>query len=211
VPLVLTAAAHEACCGVISGAERVRADRYRSGADARRFIAAHGYLRFILGGYAGLPPADIGFSTSSYGKPSLEVPAGRVPLSFNMSDSGGIALIAVARGRDIGVDVELVNAAIDVPGLSRKCFCAAESGLLGETPQELKAEMFYTLWTRKEAYIKSRGEGLSLDLTAIDVSAAPVTLEGRWALEDIRTDAGYKGAIAVDGGLRHIRYYTIRS
>ena len=199
-----------ACGGVISRDERRRADRFRSRSDAGKFIVARGNLRFILGRYAGLPPGDLEFLLSPYGKPSLGNPGESPALRFNMADSGNIALAAITRGRDVGIDLELMNPLIDISAVALRCFCGAEMDLLGATPADRWVNVFFTLWTRKEAYIKARGEGMSLDLKAIDVSAVPATLDRRWVLDDLETGIGYRGAIAVDGAIGLVRYFGVQ-
>lgn len=197
-----------ACAAVLSPQELARGERFRSGEDAARFVAAHGHLRSILGAYAGVHASRITFSFSPHGKPSLD-DAGRSPgLRFNMADSGDTALVAVTREREVGVDIERVDERVDLDAVSARCFSPAEQRCMMEAPGEDRVGLFFTLWARKEAYIKGRGEGMLLDLRSIDVSRAPATIDGRWRIDDIAARAGYRSAFSVDGGNGRFTMYA---
>jgi 4'-phosphopantetheinyl transferase len=196
----------------LSEEERERGERFRFRADAEKFIAAHGALRMILGAYAGVRPRDLMFSLSVFGKPSLiHGEEARARLRFNMADSGEIALVAVASDREVGVDIERMKAGADLSGEALRCFCEAEMEAYRAAPMERREDVFYTFWSRKEAYIKARGEGMSLVLRDIDVSVAPALLDRRWTLEDLTVDRGYRGAVVLDGNISRVRYCTLPS
>ena len=197
-----------ACRAVLSEGERAREERFRSADDAARFVTAHGHLRCILGLYAGAAASRLVFSLSPFGKPSLDGPEAGRGIRFNMSDAGDLALVAVTRDREIGVDIERIDARPDLESLAVRCFCPAERGMMSEAPVRERPGVFTTLWARKEAYIKGRGEGMSLDLRAIDVSRAPAVLDGRWRIDDLGAPAGYRSALAVDGGSGRFTQYA---
>jgi 4'-phosphopantetheinyl transferase len=180
--------------GSLSDEERKRAGEFRFERDALRYLIAHGALRAILAEYAGVGARHLEFSVSPAGKPSLAVPGAGI--HFNLTHSGDLALLAVSRGGDVGVDVEKIVAGEDLPLIARRCFCRAELAHLEAAPPALYAEEFYTLWTRKEAYVKGKGDGLSAELTGIDVSASPSRPGGDWLVRDVDVPPEYRGAIA---------------
>ncbi len=183
--------------------ERARAARFRRPEDRRRFVAAHVALREILGGCLGLAPGRVRLVAGPGGKPRL--PAG--PLRFSLAHSGALALCAVARGREVGVDVERVRGDIDVAALARRFFSPPEVAELEALPAAERTGGFYRLWTLKEAYLKARGDGLALPLDTFSISLAgprPVLLDagrpaGSWSLATLEAGPGYAAALAVEG------------
>jgi len=197
----------------LSADERARALRFRFDRDRRHYLASRGFLRYLLAQYLGSRPADLQFSYSSYGKPALQDggPA------FNISHSHGLALLAVSRDRAVGVDVEFcradANARYPIASLeiARQFFSLAEVEALCRLPPEAQVEAFFSCWTRKEAFVKALGEGLSYPLKDFDVSLAPgepaallhvrsdpATIH-RWQLIDLAPAPGYVAALAVAG------------
>ncbi len=194
---------------LLSAEERERAARFRFEADADRFAAGRGALRVVLGHWLGLAPEAVRFGSLPNGKPVL---AGHAEPQFNVSHSGEWALIAVAHGRRVGVDVERVRDDADSGEIARRYFSANEADALGRLSAEAQPEAFFRCWTRKEAYIKARGDGLSFPLDQFDVAFAPgeppallanrVEPEevGRWSLFDLSAATpGYAVALAVEG------------
>jgi 4'-phosphopantetheinyl transferase len=196
---------------ILSEDEANRADRFVFERDRRHFTAARGLLRLILGCYLELEPRQLRFSYSPYGKPGLVLPASVDNLSFNLSHAHGLALFAFARGRELGVDIEYVRPIPDVERIAERFFSAREQASLQALPQDGRLEAFFTCWTRKEAYIKARGEGLSLPLDQFDVSLAPgepAALLGvrgdlhaafGWSLRALDPGPGYVAALAAAG------------
>jgi 4'-phosphopantetheinyl transferase len=201
--------------------ELARADRFRFERDRARYVAGRGQLRLLLGRYLGRAPHEVRFEYGAYEKPSVAHPG----LWFNLSHSGPVALCAVTSVGEVGIDVEL-----DDPGFAREriaehFFSPGEVATLRGLAPELQGRAFLTCWTRKEAFIKARGDGLSLALDSFDVTlepGQPVALtrtawsasEPRdWSLSDLsNTDDGYIAAVAVRGTRRFvIRRGTLRS
>jgi len=193
---------------LLSAEERKRAGRLRSEKAARQYAASLGVLREVLGRCAGVEPASLAFRRNAHGKPSLEG-AGE-GLGFNLSHSGDWMLVAVARGRQVGVDIERVNARRPLRRLAERFFAPGEREALRAVPDAGLAEAFYTCWTRKEAYLKARGEGLHFPLGAFEVSVSPeapalLRVEGepeeagRWSVRDVPVPEGYAGAVVVEG------------
>ena len=191
--------------------EAARAARFYFERDRTHYIVARGVLRSILGRYLGTEPGQLRFSYTSYGKPALISTSGMRTLNFNLSHSHEIALVAVTRGREIGVDVEHLRADFAGAEIAERFFSAAENVALRALPPELRVEGFFTCWTRKEAYIKARGEGLSHPLDQFDVSLVPggpaqlLRTRGdprdlrRWSLKELYPGPGYVAALAAEG------------
>jgi 4'-phosphopantetheinyl transferase len=191
--------------------ERTRADRFYFQRDREHFIAAHGVLRAILGLYLNRAPESLSFCYSSHGKPALVWELGRDAIHFNISHSHGVALYAIARDREVGVDVELIRRDLELEQIAERFFSRREVATLRALPADLRKYAFFLCWTRKEAYIKARGEGLSLPLDQFDVSlipGEPATLLStqpdpdealRWSLQELTLASNYVAAVAVEG------------
>lgn len=187
--------------------EKSRAGRFRFERHFRCFVLAHAATRSILSLYTGGRAADLVFAQNAYGKPFLANGDGPV---FSLSHSGAIALCSVAGAGEIGVDVEKCRD-IDSLELARRFFSPIESKRLECLAPDQKEEGFFACWTRKEAYIKAKGLGLSLPLNQFSVELdpnQPVTLiasdyapedVGRFRLWDVPVPAGYKAALAYCG------------
>jgi len=201
----------------LSADEHVRADRYCFTRDRRHFIVGRALLRVILGGYLDVEPDRLRFGYSHHGKPSLAEGSGGGILCFNVSHSQGLALYAVARDRHVGVDLERTRPVDDLEQIAERFFSLREHAALRALPTQMKHEAFFNCWTRKEAYVKARGDGLSLPLDQFDVSLAPgeparllhnerepqeVT---RWSLQELTPAPGYIAALAVEGHAWQIR------
>ena len=199
--------------------ERQRADRFHFAKDRAHFVVARGVLRDILGRYLGTPPARIGFSYSRYGKPSLKEGDGDdgARLCFNVSHSHELALYAVARGREIGLDIEHLREDLAGPEIAERFFSPAEVAALRTLAPELHTAAFFNCWTRKEAYIKALGEGLSHPLHRFSVSLIPgepasllhadddPSAPSRWWMSALPVDDGYAAAVVVEGDVEKLR------
>jgi 4'-phosphopantetheinyl transferase len=149
--------------------ERERAARMRVERIRNRFVVGRGLLRTLLGRYVGVPGAELELAYGDHGKPFL-VQAGPW---FNLSHSGGVALLAFSASAEVGVDVELADRRVDPLQIAGRFFSPAEVETLRSLPEALRQRAFLTCWTRKEAFIKARGDGLSLPLDSFDVTLAP--------------------------------------
>lgn len=196
----------------LSPDERARAERFRFAVHRDRFVVARALLREILGVFLGVAPGRLAFDYGARGKPSLARPFAAEDLRFNLSHADGLALYAITRGREVGVDVEPVRPLPDAERIAARFFSAREQAALRSLAAPERAEAFFACWTRKEAFLKATGDGLSRPLDAFDVSVLPglpARLErvegepheaGRWSLAEVRPDLGYMGAVAVAGG-----------
>lgn len=196
---------------VLSPDEQTRAARFHRAADRQYFIAGRAILRQVLGSYLETDPKALTFTYSEKSKPALGGSEAESGLAFNLSHSGNLALLAVTRSRQIGVDVEQIRRDFDPAPIAVRFFSAVEQKQLAEMPPEQRTNAFFLCWTRKEAYVKATGEGLSLPLRQFDVSVAPHEknallatrpdpLESkRWDLRDIAVQPGYAAALCVSG------------
>jgi 4'-phosphopantetheinyl transferase len=191
--------------------ERQRAERYVFEQDRTHFVVARGLLRVLLGGYLRQDPPHLRFTYGPYGKPALATDTGRASLRFNVSHSHGLALYAITRGREVGVDVERIRPKVVQEKIAERFFSPREVTVLRALPPPLQAPAFFACWTRKEAYIKARGDGLTLPLDQFEVSLAPGEPAALlrtawdpqeaacWALQDLAPAPGYRAAVAVAG------------
>jgi 4'-phosphopantetheinyl transferase len=188
--------------------ERDRAARFIEVTSRRRYIVAHAMTRFVLGQLLSLPPASVRLSVQSHGKPQID--DAPVDVRFNVSHSGGRALLAVTLGREVGVDVEQERS-FDALDLARRFFSHREYGELARQPAEQQVPLFFRCWVRKESLVKALGVGLSLPLDdfAVDLGALPAhpvllggfkpSDAGRWTIVPIDMEPGYAAAVTVEG------------
>ncbi len=186
-----------------------RGERFHFERDRRHFAAGRGILRTLLGRYLGCDPRELQFSYNPQGKPTL---AGEgADLRFNLAHSHGLALFAVCRGREVGVDLERIRPEFAGEPVARRFFSPREVAVLQTLPAERRHEAFFVCWTRKEAYLKATGKGLSLPLDCFDVTLAPGEPAAllatrhdpaevqRWSMRALAPAQGYAGALAVEG------------
>jgi 4'-phosphopantetheinyl transferase len=198
---------------LLSPDERERGRRFHFERDRRRFVNARGLLRVLLGRYLDVLPSSLLFGYGPRGKPFL---AGHDEVRFNVSHSGGLALLAFARGCELGVDIEQERALAGSADIARHYFSAGEEEALRSLAPEQREAAFFRCWTRKEAFIKATGDGLSRPLDTFDVTLAPgeparlLRVQGepeamrRFWLEDLRPAPGFAGALAVEGTARGV-------
>ena len=197
---------------LLSRDEQERAGRFHKTKDARRYEAARGSLRSLLGAYLANESDRLRFAYDAFGKPHL---AGELPLTsvnFSISHSNDWGLFGFVRGHKIGVDLERISTDIDIESLARRYFSPAECQKLWSLPADQRRRAFYCGWTRKEAYLKGRGEGLSYELNQVEVSLAadePAVVLGatddpnvsrKWTVQHLSPAPGYVGAAAVEVG-----------
>lgn len=191
-----------------------RAGRFHFEKHRRHFIVARGFLRTVIARYLATQPGSLRFSYGAYGKPAL---ATEHVLRFNLSHSHEVALLAVALDAELGVDVEHIRADFASEDIARRFFSRAEVEVFNDLPREEQVAAFFRCWTRKEAYIKAIGKGLSQPLDAFDVTLAPGVLPAllqaeeddasRWLLSDIDVGEGYAGALAVERPVAEVRFF----
>ncbi|NWG15751.1 MAG: 4'-phosphopantetheinyl transferase superfamily protein [Chloroflexi bacterium] len=194
--------------GLLSPDEQARAARFRFAVHRRRFIVARGVLRTLLGRYTNAAPESVRLKYSPAGKPSPDPDHG---LRFNLSHSHELALYAIAYEREVGVDLEYMRPLEDIERLAAGTFSARENAVWRQLPDAQKQEGFFNCWTRKEAYIKALGQGLSYPLDQFDVSLKPgeparlLSVTGtpqevtRWTFQAFNPGENYVAALVVEG------------
>lgn len=194
----------------LSPEERDRAQRFRFEEHRRRYVAFHGVARTFLGKYLELRPEEIRFQLGPYGKPSVVAEQNPEGLSFNMSESQGHALYGITRERAVGVDIERIRDVNNMERIITDTFTPAEQAAFRGLSMDEKRGMFFACWTRKEAFVKAVGLGLSLPLSSFDAplggeTPAPLSrLDGnvgdasRWTIHPLTPVEGLAGAVAIE-------------
>lgn len=198
--------------------EQEAADRFRFAPDRRSFIIRRAVLRSLLARYLDRPAHGVSFHYGSHGKPNLVPAINPQEIRFNCSHSRDYALIALTRRREIGVDVAWHDPAVSPQELIPTVFSPQEQRALAQLPPALQQHAFFTAWTRKEAYIKALGLGLSFPLNRFSVSLSPeapaALLEVtenpheliRWSMETLAVGPEYSAALVYDGPAAQIRH-----
>jgi 4'-phosphopantetheinyl transferase len=200
----------------LSADETQRASRFHFDVDRDRFVVSHASLRNILARYLHCEPNQITFQKNEYGKPFV---LSNPKLQFNLSHSGDYALIAVTRECKVGIAVERLREDMELENIASRFFSPGEVSELMALSPEHRTSGFFNCWTRKEAYIKAQGLGLSLPLDSFDVSLAPnepailrstrpdPDIAVRWILLPLDVDSDYAGALAVEGKDLEFRFW----
>ncbi len=203
---------------LLSDDERQRAYRFKFEHLQRHFMAGRGQLRLILGRYLQHAPEHLQFEYGAQGKPAL-VSTPDLPLYFNLAHSHGLALVAVTPDCELGVDLEALRTLSDMEAVAKRFFSPQEYEQYRTVSAEKKPRAFFNCWTRKEAYIKAIGLGLTQSLDEFDVTLLPgvppkivrIQDDGhaaeKWTLAAFQPAPGYAGALAIPGRFRQIRYW----
>jgi len=190
---------------ILSSDEQERARRFRFPDLTRKFIVDHGRLRLLLGAYTQTSPEDLVFAQNNFGKPQLT----NHRLRFNLSHTDGLTLLALCLDSEVGVDVEAVRPMDDWAGIARSNFSPLENAALHSTVETDRQNAFFRCWTRKEAFLKANGHGLSKPLDSFAVSLAPEELPellscewdsqemSRWFLVSLPLGPSFVGALAI--------------
>jgi len=196
--------------------DRTRADRFKFESDRRKFCVARASLRLILSRYLDTKAGRLQLETNEFGKPFLPRQKRSQDIRFNLSHSHELALIAITRDREVGIDIEYMRPDFASDEMATHFFSRVEVEQFRSVPADLRTESFFNCWTRKEAYIKARGEGLYCPLDQFDVFVAPGTpamlLESRvgvnetarWSFHDINAGDRYAGSVAVENGFSRL-------
>jgi 4'-phosphopantetheinyl transferase len=201
----------------LSSDERERADRFYFPTDRTRHVIGRALSRLLLGHCLGITADKVRFQYGGRGKPSLATDLRQTSLNFNVSHSGDFVLVALAYRRNLGIDIERICANIEADGIANRVFSASERLSLAALPAGMRHDAFFACWTRKEAYVKGRGDGLSLAMDEFDVAFLPgqeprlvetrhdPAEAGRWTLRDLEAGPNYRAALAVEGADRRLK------
>jgi 4'-phosphopantetheinyl transferase len=200
----------QAAAEILSLDEQQRAKRFHRASDRKHFIVARAALRLVLTRYLNVNARQISFEQNAFGKPRL-TGTYYPDLRFNLAHSSGLALYVIANGREVGVDLERIEPGFATMGLARSLFAPEEVAALSSLSNEDFVAGFYRCWTRKEAYVKAKGLGLSLALKSFVVSVAPpnetpllvpdrdeIEAQARWMLVDVIVGEGFAASLAVE-------------
>jgi 4'-phosphopantetheinyl transferase len=201
-------------CSMLAPDEQRRSERFRFEPDRRHYIVSRAVLRLLLARSLRIKPDELRFVHNAFGKPEID-PEFRSRITFNLSHSGGIALIAIGDGCRVGIDVEFVRRHVDYFDVAQCFFSRAEIDYLTALPDRLRADAFFDCWTKKEACVKACGGGLAIPLNSFSV---PLTTDPAevcmrfgnadavacWSLYSLRPVPGYTGALAIEGPRRRL-------
>jgi len=205
--------------GSLSFDERMKAERFSFVRDKTRFIIARGILRLILACYLGVEPGAIRFCYEKNGKPRLQNAGAKTDIQFNLSHSKGFALYVLTRGHEVGVDIEYLREISEMEQIVEQFFSARERVVFRTLPTSEKKATFFRWWTRKEAFMKAVGEGLSYPLYRFDAVLekgksveSSGLLEGahqgpKWSIWDVRPAEEFAGAVVVEGIDWDVQYW----
>jgi len=194
---------------ILDKEERARSANFLHQADQFAFIAAHALLRVMLCHFAGAEPGQWRFSTGSHGKPHLHQDHRHQAIEFNMSHTRGAVACGMVSGCPIGIDIEDEDRAANYVDIADAYFATAELARLRAVPEAQRPGLFLLLWTLKEAYVKARGQGLSLPLDDFAFSLAPITISFRqpgfdnpaqWQFESVRCNDRHRLSVAIRTG-----------
>jgi 4'-phosphopantetheinyl transferase len=206
---------------ILNKEEQARAKRFYFAKDRVQSVCARGILRQILARCLALSPADICLHATPHGKLFLAKEDNIISLEFNLSHAHECIVYALTLIHPVGIDVEYPKDNIDYNGIAERFFSPHEQDQLTQLSPEQKSLGFYSAWTRKEAYIKAIGEGLSHPLTAFDVTLIPgeearlLRLEKdpdellQWTLHDFSPFMGYFAAFATKQKIEQICYWEV--
>jgi 4'-phosphopantetheinyl transferase len=195
----------------LSPDERARASRMRSSTLQARHAVAHGALRAVLAGYLSVEAAELRFAYGDHGKPTLAAGFHSGGLRFNLSHSDNRALIAVALGREVGVDIERMRDEVEAGDLARRWFAPLEAAAMAQLGATEERAAFFRTWARKEAYLKARGFGLSRSPRTFEIpdpglrqigsvrDLAEPEASGRWTYRDLAVGEGWAAAVVAEG------------
>ena len=187
--------------------ERERASRFHFDKHRRHFVVGRGVLRLLLARYLGTQPEVVQFNYGSHGKPSLGGTHNAASLRFNASHSGEMALYAFAQDQEVGVDIEYIKSDFAPEEIAERFFSPREIEILTSLPKQERAAAFFRLWTRKEAYIKAIGVGLSHPLNEFDVTL-PIP---EWSMFDLEIGPGYAAAVTVSDPVNKLTMFDLKA
>ena len=212
MPLQVTDDTLNRLTDVLAPSERQRAGLFRFERDRRRFLAGRGTLRTILGCYLRAHPASVALKAGAHGKPMLAGSFAESDLHFNLAHCEDLAILAVARGRVVGVDLERIRSLDDAEEMAARFCSPRELAEFQSLPPSEREAGFFRLWTRKEAWLKATGKGIGESLESVEVSfraghaagfirlpeqsGAPASA---WSLRELTPAPGFVAALALPG------------
>ena len=194
--------------GLLDRDEAERSGRFRSEQLRRRYIARRGQLRELLAQYTRHTPVSIRYICNDFGKPFLE----DSDLEFNISHSANVCIVTIGHGRELGCDVEQRNPTFPSADTARAFFAPGEVRAFEMLERSRQVEAFFNCWTRKEAYIKACGYGVSIPLDSFEVSLAPgepaalLSGCGDWSVKSFEPAPGFQAAVVAQGATWQLKF-----
>ncbi len=200
---------------MLAADEQARADRFRAPYLRRRYVVARGILRRLLAGYLKADARQLSFAYGAHDKPHV---ANESRLHFNLAHADDCAIYAVAQGREVGIDIEATARDVDVLGVARQAFSSVECAVLTALAPDARQDAFFRIWTRKEAYVKARGEGLSYPTRSFSVSHLAdedalldddkdEKARDRWRVIGLEAPPGFSAALCAEGRDWSVQYF----
>lgn len=202
---------------VLSPEERARAARTVTATLRSRFVRARTLLRTVLAAYVSVSPRALELRETPDGKPFVVRPPGSV--RFNLTHTGSLWALAVAAGREVGIDVERLERRVDVPSVSRRLFAPSEADCIARLPESERREAFFRCWTTREAIVKACGTGMLVPRISFEVDpdpSRPLTVRGTdsgpfpWWVRAVPVPPGHVGALAVEGAPELVSSFVLR-
>ena len=208
---------------ILSSDENSRARKFHFDKERLRFIVARGGLRLLCAHYLGAGAKEIAFGHNYYGKPFVLNHKTHTAsnIQFNVSHSGEYIVIALSQGVPVGIDIEQITNDIEFLEIAQNFFSPVEYAELIKQPVIEQCKAFFHIWTRKEAYIKAKGKGLSIPLDSFDVSIKTLdqsvslnvgdakNSENSWSIYDLTLTQGYAAALAIESGASRLSYFDL--
>ncbi len=194
------------CIQYLSEDECIRAEKLKIEVKKNQFVITRSVLRLLLSSAVGKSYQDIDLFYGEHGKPSVNESLNNKPIKFNISHSGGYALIAITLNNKVGVDIEEINLDINHQSLSKRFFSEQEYNELQNIDEGQRCDVFYSVWAKKESFIKATGQGVAFGLERFSVSLeegceaglevkTPVPIEKVWFTYNLLDLDGYKTAL----------------
>jgi 4'-phosphopantetheinyl transferase len=200
---------------ILSEDEKTRADRFVFVSDRSNFIAARWALRTLLGRYLNEEPLGLPIEESAFGKPFVSKSLQNKHLKFNLSHSHGVCVVVFALEKEVGVDVEHIRSDVAFDDLAARYFSRQENDALQQLDSARRELAFWSIWTRKEAYVKARGEGLQIPLDSFAVSVSPneespalhSSDQDRWTIRSFPMQGAYLGACVAESPVEGLDFW----
>jgi len=162
---------------LLSAAEKERSERFKFYKHRKNYIASHGFLHTVLSYYVDTSANEITFNLGEQGKPSIITEQNSGNIQFNLSHSGNLAILAICKKHQLGIDIEHTDRKADWTGIAKRFFTENEQEIFFQLDKNIQEDAFYKIWTRKEAHMKVTGKGLSLSPTQFEISIPPKPAE----------------------------------
>jgi 4'-phosphopantetheinyl transferase len=200
----------------LTEAEHAHAKRFRLPSNRNEFIVARGFIRFVLGRYLGIAPGCVRFQEGQHGKPELASQARGDRLTFNLSHSRSVILAAITADHKVGIDIEFLDPSVDFSEIARTILSPPEERWLSQLPDDERKLYCFRCWTRKEAFMKALGEGLSDRIRQVEIvptagallpRIAGIPAGDHWMIEDLDVGGSFVAALAVGAPNRRCRLW----